>query len=50
MGVNTCLWLELEYKQWPGKMAAAILSAKFITCELWEERVCTFGDVLYRNQ
>ena len=31
-------------------MAATILSAKFIACELWEERVCTFGEVLYRNQ
>ena len=28
-------------------MAATILSAKFIACELWVERVGTFGVVLY---
>ena len=31
-------------------MAATILSAKFIACELRVERVGTFGGVLYRNQ
>ena len=32
------------------KVAAKIESAKFLTCELWVERVGTFGVVLYRNQ
>ena len=32
------------------KMPATISSAKFLACELWVERVGTFGVVLYRNQ
>ena len=32
------------------KVAAKIESAKFFACELWVERVGTFGVVLYRNQ
>ena len=31
-------------------MSAKIESAKFFACELWVERVDTFGVVLYRNQ
>ena len=50
MGMNTCLWSELEHKQLPGKDEATILSAKFIACELWVERVGTFCGELYRNQ
>ena len=48
MGVNTCLLSELEHNL--VKVAAKIWSAKFIACELWVERVGTFGVVLYRNQ
>ena len=32
------------------KVAAKIESAKFFACELWVERVGTFGVMLYRNQ
>ena len=32
------------------KVSAKIESAKFFGCELWVERVGTFGVVLYRNQ
>ena len=32
------------------KVAAKIESAKFFACELWVERVGTFGVVLYRNK
>ena len=32
------------------KVAANSESAIFFACELWVERVCTFGLVLYRNQ
>ena len=32
------------------KVAAKIESAKFFACELWVERVSTFGVVRYRNQ
>ena len=32
------------------KVAAKIESAKFFACELWVERVGTFGEVLYCNQ
>ena len=32
------------------KVAVKIESAKFFDCELWVERVGTFGEVLYRNQ
>ena len=32
------------------KVSAKIESAKFFACELWVERVGTFGVVLYRNQ
>ena len=32
------------------KASAKIESAKFLACELWVERVGTFGVVLYRNQ
>ena len=32
------------------KVAAKIESAKFFACELWVERVGTFGVVLYPNQ
>ena len=32
------------------KVAAKIESAKFFACELWVERVGTFGVVRYRNQ
>ena len=32
------------------KVSAKIESAKLFACELWVERVCTFGVVLYRNQ
>ena len=32
------------------KVATKIESAKFFACELWVERVGTFGVVLYRNQ
>ena len=32
------------------KVAAKIESAKFFACELWVERVGTFGVGLYRNQ
>ena len=32
------------------KVAAKIESTKFFACELWVERVGTFGVVLYRNQ
>ena len=32
------------------KVSAKVESAKFFACELWIERVCTFGVVLYRNQ
>ena len=32
------------------KVAAKIDSAKFFACELWVERVVTFGVVRYRNQ
>ena len=31
------------------KVSAKIESAKFFACELWVERVGTFGVVLYRN-
>ena len=31
------------------KVAAKIVSAKIFACELWVERVGTFGLVLYRN-
>ena len=50
MGVNFCLWSELEHKQCPGKSAAKNISAKFFVCELWVKRVGTFGVVLYRKQ
>ena len=32
------------------KVSAKIECAKFFACELWVERVGTFGVVLYRNQ
>ena len=32
------------------KVSAKNESAKFFACELWVERVGTFGVVLYRNQ
>ena len=32
------------------KVSAKFESAKFFACELWVERVGTFGVVLYRNQ
>ena len=32
------------------KVSANNKSAKFFACELWVERVGTFGVVLYRNQ
>ena len=32
------------------KVLAKIESSKFFACELWVERVGTFGVVLYRNQ
>ena len=32
------------------KVSAKIESVKFFACELWVERVGTFGRVLYRNQ
>ena len=32
------------------KVAAKVESANFFACELWVERVTTFGVVLYRNQ
>ena len=32
------------------KISAKLESAKFFACELWVERVSTFGVVLYRNQ
>ena len=32
------------------KVATKIESAKFFACELWVERVGTFGVVRYRNQ
>ena len=32
------------------KVSAKIESAKFFACELWVERVGTFGVLLYRNQ
>ena len=32
------------------KVSAKIESAKFFACELWVERVGTFGVVLYLNQ
>ena len=32
------------------KVSAKIESAKVFACELWVERVGTFGVVLYRNQ
>ena len=32
------------------KVLAKIESANFFACELWVERVGTFGVVLYRNQ
>ena len=32
------------------KVAAKIESPNFFACELWVERVGTFGVVLYRNQ
>ena len=50
MGVKTGLWSKLEHKQLTGKVAAKNISAKFIACELWEERAGTFGVALYRNQ
>ena len=50
MGVKTRLWSELEHKQLPGKGCSKNISAKFIACELWVERVGIFGVVLYRNQ
>ena len=45
-----CLWSELDHKQWPGKVVAKNKNAKIFACELWVERVGTFGVVLYRNQ
>ena len=32
------------------KVSAKIESAKFFACDLWVERVGTFGVVFYRNQ
>ena len=32
------------------KVLSKIESAKFFACELWVDRVSTFGVVLYRNQ
>ena len=32
------------------KVASKIESAKYFACELWVERVGTFGEVLYRNR
>ena len=48
--LKTRLWSELDHKQLPGKGCIKNISAKFIACELWVERVGTFGVVLYRNQ
>ena len=50
MGVNTCVWPELEHKQWPGKGCIKNINAKLCSCELWVKRVGTAGVVLYRNQ
>ena len=49
MGVNTCLWSELEHND-QVKVAAKIMNAKFFACELWVKRAGTFGVVLYCNQ
>ena len=50
MGVNLCLWSELEHKQDQVKVAAKIIGDKFSACELLVERVGTFCAVLYHNQ
>ena len=50
MGVKTCLLLELENKQWPGKGCSKQYKANTIACELWVKRVGTFGVVLFRNK
>ena len=50
VGVNTCLWSELEYKQWSGQVCSENVKAKCIACELSVRSVATFCMVLYRNQ
>ena len=50
MGVNTCLWSELEMSNDQVKDAAKNINANFFDCELWVKRVGTFGVVLYHNQ
>ena len=50
MGVNTCLWSELEHKKRTGKGCSKNVYAKCFACELWIKRVDTFGVALYRNQ
>ena len=49
MGVNTCLWSELEHKQCPGKGCSKNINAIILLCEHWVLRAGTFGVVLYRN-
>ena len=50
MGVNTCLWSELNMGNDQVKVAANIINAKCFACELWVRKFGTFGVVLYRNQ
>ena len=46
MGLNDCLWLELEQV----KCAAKITRPNIIACELWVEEVGILCIILYRNQ
>ena len=46
MGVNTCLWSELEHAAKKTKKKQK-KNADFVSCELWVKRVGTFGVVLY---
>ena len=50
MGVNTCLWLELEHNYDQVKVSAKNINANLFACELWVKRVGTFCVELYRNQ
>ena len=50
MGVNTCLWAELEHKQWSGKGCSQNINANSFACEFWVKRVGAFGVVPYHSQ
>ena len=50
MGVNFCLWSELDISNDQVKVSAKNINAEVFACELWVKRVGVFGVVLYRNQ